>query len=93
MAVQGLAPSFWAPLSDSRGRRLTFIGTFVMYLSANIGLALSKSFVALMVFRALQAAGSAATISVGESSRRFSGQNQTGALTHLLSQELVLLAI
>ncbi|KAK5651635.1 hypothetical protein OQA88_11810 [Cercophora sp. LCS_1] len=65
MAVQGIAPSFWGPLSDIRGRRITFIGTLSVYLIANIGLALSKTFPALMVFRAIQAAGSAATISVG----------------------------
>ncbi|KAM7202190.1 Major facilitator superfamily domain containing protein [Rhypophila sp. PSN 637] len=65
MVVQGLAPSFWGPLSDTRGRRLTFMGTFTVYLMANIGLAFSKDFASLMVFRAIQAAGSAATISVG----------------------------
>jgi hypothetical protein len=26
MIVQGLAPSFWGPLSDTKGRRITFIG-------------------------------------------------------------------
>lgn len=26
MVVQGLAPSFWGPLSDTKGRRITFIG-------------------------------------------------------------------
>jgi len=67
MAVQGLAPSIWGPLSDTRGRRLTFIGTFVVYLIANVGLAVNGSFAGLMVFRALQAFGGAATISVGMS--------------------------
>ncbi|PMD54872.1 MFS general substrate transporter [Hyaloscypha bicolor E] len=65
MVVQGLAPSFWGPLSDTQGRRITFIGTFAVYLLANIGLGFSNSFAALMVFRGIQAAGSAATISVG----------------------------
>jgi hypothetical protein len=65
MVVQGIAPSFWGPLSDARGRRITFVGTFVVYLIANISLALSKDFASMMVSRALQAAGSAATISVG----------------------------
>ncbi|KAK3987675.1 major facilitator superfamily domain-containing protein [Cladorrhinum sp. PSN332] len=66
MAVQGLAPSFWGPLSDLKGRRVTFMGTFVVYLAANVGLALSgKSFAGLMAFRAVQAFGGAATISVG----------------------------
>jgi MFS family permease len=65
MAVQGVAPSFWGPLSDTRGRRITFIGTFAVYLLANVALAFSDRFEMLMVFRAVQAAGSAATISVG----------------------------
>ncbi|RDL32686.1 uncharacterized protein BP5553_09142 [Venustampulla echinocandica] len=65
MIVQGLAPSFWGPLSDTQGRRITFIGTFMVYLLANVGLAFSNSFASLMVFRGIQAAGSAATISVG----------------------------
>ncbi|PBP27927.1 MFS general substrate transporter [Diplocarpon rosae] len=64
MIVQGLAPSFWGPLSDTKGRRITFIGTFVVYLLANVGLAFSNNLTTLMVFRAVQAAGSAATISV-----------------------------
>lgn len=65
MAVQAFAPSFWGPLSDTCGRRVTFIGTFVVFLVANIALAFSKNFAMLMVFRAIQAFGSAATISVG----------------------------
>ncbi|KAK0732386.1 major facilitator superfamily domain-containing protein [Apiosordaria backusii] len=65
MAVQGVAPSFWGPLSDIRGRRVTFVCTFAVYLIANIGLAFSHKFAFLMTFRAIQAAGSAATISVG----------------------------
>ncbi|KAL5331419.1 hypothetical protein ACEPPN_000949 [Leptodophora sp. 'Broadleaf-Isolate-01'] len=65
MVVQGLAPSFWGPLSDTQGRRITFICTFAVYLLANVGLGFSNSFAALMVFRGIQAAGSAATISVG----------------------------
>ncbi|KAF7874959.1 hypothetical protein EAF04_002133 [Stromatinia cepivora] len=65
MIVQGLAPSFWGPISDTKGRRITFMGTFIVYLASNIGLALSKDFASLMVLRAIQAAGSAATIAVG----------------------------
>jgi hypothetical protein len=37
----------------------------VVYLVANVGLAFSNNFAALMVLRGIQAAGSAATISVG----------------------------
>jgi hypothetical protein len=66
MVVQGIAPSFWGPFSDTLGRRPIFVGTFVTYLIANVGLALSKDFATLMVFRGIQAAGSAATISIGK---------------------------
>ncbi|KFZ25296.1 hypothetical protein V502_00220 [Pseudogymnoascus sp. VKM F-4520 (FW-2644)] len=66
MVAQALAPSFWGPLSDTRGRRVTFIWTFVVYIAANLGLALSTGFVPLMVLRGMQAAGSAATISIGQ---------------------------
>ncbi|KAK0735258.1 hypothetical protein B0T26DRAFT_99633 [Lasiosphaeria miniovina] len=69
MAVQGVAPSLWGPLSDTHGRRITFLSTFAVYLVATICLAFSKSLAGLMVFRALQAAGSAATISVGAYSK------------------------
>ena len=67
MIVQGLAPSFWGSMSDATGRRPVFIGTFVVYLVANIALAESKNYGELMAFRALQAAGSAATIPIGKS--------------------------
>lgn len=66
MVVQGIAPSFWGPYSDTIGRRPVFVGTFIVYLISNIGLALSKNFITLMIFRGVQAAGSAATISIGK---------------------------
>ncbi|KAK4041846.1 major facilitator superfamily domain-containing protein [Parachaetomium inaequale] len=62
--ADGVAPSFWGPLSDTHGRRITFIGTFAVYLLANIALVFSHEY-EMLVFRAIQAAGSAATISVG----------------------------
>jgi MFS family permease len=67
MIVQGIAPSFWGSLADALGRRMIFIGTFIVYLIANIALGFSNSFTEVMVFRAIQAGGSAATISIGES--------------------------
>ncbi|KAJ5836330.1 Major facilitator superfamily domain general substrate transporter [Penicillium robsamsonii] len=65
MIVQGLAPSFWGSFSDVFGRRVIFIGTFAVYIISNIALAVSTNYGELMAFRALQAAGSAATISIG----------------------------
>lgn len=66
MIVQGITPTFWGSISDLTGRRPVFLGTFIVYLVANIVLAVSTNYVELMVFRALQAAGSAATISIGK---------------------------
>ncbi|KAH6680286.1 major facilitator superfamily domain-containing protein [Halenospora varia] len=64
MIIQALAPSVWGPLSDIKGRRIALIGTMIVYLVANIGLAFSTNFAALMVLRGLQSAGSAATVSL-----------------------------
>ncbi|KAJ5240920.1 uncharacterized protein N7469_002511, partial [Penicillium citrinum] len=65
MIVQGIAPSFWGSFSDVIGRRSIFIGTFIVYMIANIALGVSTNYGELMAFRAVQAAGSAATISIG----------------------------
>lgn len=67
MIVQGIAPTFWGSISDTSGRRPVFIGTMIVYIVANIALAVSTNYGELMAFRALQAAGSAATISIGSS--------------------------
>jgi MFS family permease len=65
MLVQGIVPSFWGPLADAYGRRPIFLSTLLVYLVANIGLALPGNYAVLMVFRGLQAAGSASTIAIG----------------------------
>ena len=67
MIVQGIAPTFWGSISDTSGRRPVFIGTMIVYIIANIALGVSTNYGELMAFRALQAAGSAATISIGSS--------------------------
>lgn len=66
MIVQGISPTFWGSISDATGRRPVFIGTFIVYMIANVALAVSTNYGELMAFRALQAAGSAATISIGK---------------------------
>ncbi|KAJ5513753.1 hypothetical protein N7463_003305 [Penicillium fimorum] len=65
MIFQGLAPSFIGSLSDIHGRRPAYIIAFVIYLGANIGLALQNNFTALIILRSLQASGSSATIVLG----------------------------
>ena len=66
MVVQGLAPSFWGPLSDDPcGRRLIFTLILPVYVAANVGLAFTTNYPMLLVFRGVQATGSATTISIG----------------------------
>ncbi|QIX02284.1 hypothetical protein AMS68_007801 [Peltaster fructicola] len=63
--AQGIGPSFWGPLGDHQGRRATLVYTLLLFVGANVALALSTDGAMLMVFRALQALGSASTISLG----------------------------
>ncbi|KKY28422.1 putative mfs multidrug [Phaeomoniella chlamydospora] len=65
MIFQGLSPSFWGALSDSRGRRLTYICTFIVYIGACIGLAETRHYFQLVILRCLQSTGSASTIAIG----------------------------
>lgn len=64
MIVQGIAPSFFAALSESAGRRITLVASLIVYVGANLGLAFTSSFPMLLVLRGVQAAGSSATISI-----------------------------
>lgn len=61
---QGLAPSFIGNLSDESGRRPSYMICFVIYLGANIGIALAKNYPALLVLRMLQSAGSSGTVAL-----------------------------
>ncbi|KAI8244847.1 hypothetical protein K4K55_004098 [Colletotrichum sp. SAR 10_96] len=65
LIIQGISPLFWGSISDALGRRPIYIASFAVYIISNIGLSFSPNFTILMVFRALQAAGSASTVSIG----------------------------
>ncbi|KAK7182545.1 major facilitator superfamily transporter [Paraphaeosphaeria sporulosa] len=65
LIIQGISPLFWGSLSDTIGRRPIYIYSFVLYIIANIGLSFSPNFAVLLIFRGLQAAGSASTVSIG----------------------------
>ncbi|EAU35976.1 conserved hypothetical protein [Aspergillus terreus NIH2624] len=65
LIFQGLAPSFWGPISDVKGRRTAYICTFIVFFCACIGLAETKNYATLIVVRCLQSAGSASTIAIG----------------------------
>ncbi|KAG5940621.1 hypothetical protein E4U59_002328 [Claviceps monticola] len=64
MIFQGITPMFVGALSDSGGRRPAYLACFILYIAANIGLALAPSFGALLGLRCLQSAGSSSTIAL-----------------------------
>ncbi|KAF3480569.1 uncharacterized protein GIQ15_05916 [Arthroderma uncinatum] len=64
LIVQGISPSIWGPMSDTSGRRITFLITLTIYAAANLALAFTVDFPMLLVLRGVQALGSAATISI-----------------------------
>lgn len=65
LIFQGIAPSLWGPVSDVRGRRVAYVGTFIVFIGACIGLAETKNYATLIVLRCLQSTGSASTIAIG----------------------------
>ncbi|KXH68340.1 major facilitator superfamily transporter [Colletotrichum salicis] len=65
LIIQGISPLIWGSISDALGRRPIYIASFAVYIIANIGLGFSPNFTVLLIFRGLQAAGSASTVSIG----------------------------
>lgn len=57
LAVSGVAPSIAGDAADMFGRRPVYLVSLSLYFCANIGIALQKSFVALLLLRMLQSAG------------------------------------
>ena len=65
LVFQGLAPTIYGDLADMTGRRPVYILGFVIFIAANIGLALQNSYTALFILRCLQSTGSSGTIALG----------------------------
>ncbi|KAK2043840.1 major facilitator superfamily transporter [Colletotrichum somersetense] len=65
LIMQAVTPLIWGPLSDTLGRRPTYIASFAVYIVGNIALSFSPNFAVLLIFRGVQAAGSASTVSIG----------------------------
>lgn len=63
--MQAVTPLLWGPMSDTLGRRPTYIASMGVYIGANIALSFSPNYAVLLIFRGLQAAGSASTVSIG----------------------------
>ncbi|KAL7938180.1 major facilitator superfamily domain-containing protein [Trichoderma chlorosporum] len=64
MIFQGISPTIFGDFGDMAGRRPAFIVAFIIYLCANIGLALQRDYAALLVLRCLQSAGSSGTLAL-----------------------------
>ncbi|KAG8632054.1 hypothetical protein KVT40_001194 [Elsinoe batatas] len=65
LIFQAIAPSLWGPISDVKGRRSAYIGTFLVFLASCIGLAEARNYATLLILRCLQSTGSASTIAIG----------------------------
>ena len=65
MIFQGLAPTVFGDLADMLGRRPVYILGFIIYIGANVGLALQNNYVALFMLRCLQSTGSSGTVALG----------------------------
>ncbi|KAI0482167.1 chloramphenicol resistance protein [Xylariaceae sp. FL0804] len=64
MIFQGLSPTIFGDFGDVAGRRPAFIVAFTIYLAANIGLALQRNYIALLLLRMLQSGGSSGSIAL-----------------------------
>ncbi len=82
LIIQGISPVFWGALADTIGRRPIYIASFSVYILSNIALSFSPNFAVLLLFRGLQSAGSASTVSLGESN----GFNSLVNLVLMISQ-------
>ncbi|GLB45505.1 putative major facilitator superfamily protein [Lyophyllum shimeji] len=63
--VQGLVPLVWTAISEVKGRKLVYLVSLALFTLGSIVVAVSRSIGLVIGFRALQAAGSSAVISIG----------------------------
>lgn len=66
LIFQGVTPMFIGGFADTAGRRPAYLICFVVYIAANIGLALSKGYTSILVLRMLQSAGSSTTVALNQ---------------------------
>lgn len=76
LVVQGIVPAVLGDLADQVGRRPVYVGVLGVYLAANLGLAVQRSYPALLVLRMVQSAGSSGKLPLEHTLR----QRYTGAI-------------
>lgn len=65
ISFQAISPAIFGPLSDSVGRRPTYLLTLAIYALANLGMAFNKSnYGVLLLLRALQSLGASASFAI-----------------------------
>ena len=64
MIFQGIVPMVVGSLADSGGRRPSYVVCLIVYLVANVGLALAPNYEAILVLRCLQSSGSSSTVAL-----------------------------
>ncbi|KAH9905949.1 MFS general substrate transporter [Xylariomycetidae sp. FL2044] len=64
LVMAAVVPALMGDMADQRGRRPVYILMFSLFIGANVGIALQRSYVALFILRMLQSAGSSGLISV-----------------------------
>ncbi|KAI1622864.1 putative MFS transporter [Exophiala viscosa] len=62
MIFQAVVPSFISSITDTQGRRPTYVLGFLVYTVANLGLALNNTYAGLLVLRCIQSAGSSGLV-------------------------------
>ncbi|GJC87113.1 itaconate transport protein [Colletotrichum liriopes] len=104
LVMQAVTPLFWGPMSDTLGRRPTYIASFAVYIVGNVALSFSPNYAVLLIFRGVQAAGSASTVSIVRNFSTAIGPVLGGALANslgfrsvfiflLVASSLILIAI
>ncbi|KAI9154932.1 MFS transporter M6 [Paramyrothecium foliicola] len=68
MIFQGVVPALFSGLTDALGRRPGYIASFIVFISANIALALVTKYSAILVIRCFQSAGGAMIVILCQSS-------------------------
>ncbi|KAF8884888.1 major facilitator superfamily domain-containing protein [Gymnopilus junonius] len=66
--IQGLVPLIWNTIYEMKGSKFVYVFSLVLFTIANIFLALSRHFGAVIGLRGLQAAGSSAVMAIGPAS-------------------------
>jgi hypothetical protein len=61
LLIAAVAPAFMGDMADQSGRRPIYMLMFGLFIGANVGIALQRSYSALLVLRMVQSAGSSGT--------------------------------